>query len=143
MSLTSIPFNFGRVFASIFAVSVAAALFGPPSAVVPVSAQATPEHVTFTKDVAPLLQRNCQVCHRPGAIAPMSLLTYEEVRPWVRAIKEKVQKRTMPPWTIDRTIGIQRFKGDRSLTDEDIATIVTWVDSGAPRDTWPRSSIDR
>src|SRR5215475_302564 len=87
--------------------------------------------VTFTKDVAPILQRSCQVCHRPGAIAPMSLLTYDDVRPWARAIKEKVAKREMPPWYIDKNIGITEFKDDPSLSDADIATISKWVDGGA------------
>src|SRR3989449_2216455 len=86
-------------------------------------ATAAQEQVTFTKDVAPILQRNCQVCHRPGAIAPMSLLTYEDARPWARAMKEKVVRREMPPWYIDRNIGIAEFKDDPSLSDEDIATI--------------------
>ena len=89
--------------------------------------------VTFTKDVAPILQRSCQTCHREGAIAPMSLLTYEETRPWARAIKDKVQTRTMPPWYIDKNIGVQGFRYDRSLSDAEIETIATWVDSGAPR----------
>lgn len=88
--------------------------------------------ITFTKDVAPILQKNCQVCHRPGAIAPMSLLTYEDVRPWAKAIKEKVVTRTMPPWYIDKNIGITEFKDDPSLSDADIATISSWVDAGAP-----------
>src|SRR5436309_9001344 len=88
--------------------------------------------VTFTKDVAPILQRNCQVCHRPGAIAPMSLLTYDDVRPWARAIKDKVTRREMPPWYIDRNTGITRFKDDPSLSDAEIATITKWVDGGAP-----------
>ncbi len=89
--------------------------------------------VTFAKDVAPILQRSCQTCHREGAIAPMSLLTYEETRPWARAIKDKVQTRTMPPWYIDKNIGVQGFRYDRSLSDAEIETIVTWVDTGAPR----------
>jgi hypothetical protein len=88
--------------------------------------------VTFTKDVAPILQRSCQNCHRPGAIAPMSLLTYEEARPWARSIKQRVANREMPPWYIDRHVGITEFKGDPSLTDNEIATITTWVDNGAP-----------
>src|SRR5262249_12813612 len=71
------------------------------------SASGASEHVTFTKDVAPILQRSCQVCHRPGAVAPMSLLTYDEARPWARGIKRKVETREMPPWFIDRTVGIQ------------------------------------
>jgi hypothetical protein len=88
--------------------------------------------VTFTKDVAPILQRSCQTCHRPGAIAPMSLLTYEDARPWARSIKQKVANREMPPWYIDRHVGITRFKGDPSLTDVEIATLISWADSGAP-----------
>src|SRR5215813_13545502 len=93
---------------------------------------AAPAQVTFTKDVAPILQKSCQVCHRPGAIAPMSLLTYDDARPWARAIREKVAKREMPPWYIDRNVGITEFKDDPSLSDADIATIVKWVDGGAP-----------
>jgi hypothetical protein len=87
---------------------------------------------TFARDVAPILQKSCQSCHRPGAIAPMSLVTYQDVRPWARAIKQKVQAREMPPWYIDRHIGIQKFKDDPSLTDAEIATIARWVDAGAP-----------
>src|SRR5262245_51409496 len=67
---------------------------------------ARPQPVTFTKDVAPILQRNCQQCHRPGSVAPMSLLTYQDARPWARSIKQKVVAREMPPWHIDRTVGI-------------------------------------
>ena len=88
---------------------------------------------TFTRDVAPILQRSCQNCHRPNSIAPMSFLTYEEVRPWARSMKSKVQSREMPPWFIDKTIGITKFKNDISLSDEEIATIVKWVDDGSPR----------
>jgi len=88
--------------------------------------------VTFTKEVAPILQRACQNCHRPGAIAPMSLLTYEDARPWARSIKQKVVNREMPPWYIDRHVGITKFKGDPSLTDAEIATLTAWVDGGAP-----------
>jgi hypothetical protein len=88
---------------------------------------------TFTKDVAPILQRSCQTCHRPGSIAPMSLLTYEDARPWARSIKNRVSQRQMPPWHVDRTIGIRKFKDDPSLSDAEIATIVGWVDAGAPR----------
>src|SRR3984893_4681184 len=89
--------------------------------------------VTFTKDVAPILQKNCQVCHRPNTFAPMSLLTYEDARPWARSIKQKVVAREMPPWYIDRNVGIRHFKNDVSLSDEEIATIVKWVDGGAPK----------
>ena len=89
--------------------------------------------VTFTKDVLPILQRSCQGCHRPGAIAPMSLVTYEDVRPWARSIKRNVETREMPPWYVDRRIGIQDFKDDPSLTDDEIATIAAWVEHGSPR----------
>jgi hypothetical protein len=90
--------------------------------------------VTFTHDVAPILQRSCQNCHRPGSIGPMSLLTYEDARPWARAIKLRVSERQMPPWDLDRTAGtIHRFKDDPSLSEEELATIVAWVDGGTPR----------
>src|SRR5436305_2720688 len=89
--------------------------------------------VTFTKDVAPILQRACQNCHRPGSIAPMALLTYEDARPWARSIKDRIERRQMPPWHVDKTVGIRRFKDDPSLTDDEIATIAAWVDAGAPR----------
>jgi hypothetical protein len=88
--------------------------------------------VTFTKDVAPILQRSCQSCHRPGQMAPMSLMTYQEVRPWIRAIRQRVTDREMPPWGIDPHVGIQRFKNDPSLRDDEIEKIVKWVDAGAP-----------
>lgn len=91
--------------------------------------------LTYTKDVAPIMQRSCQTCHRPGTNAPMSLTTYEDVRPWARSIKAKVQARLMPPWHIERNVGIQQFKDDPSLSDAEIATIVSWVDAGAPRGT--------
>ncbi len=94
---------------------------------------ATDGEVTFTRDVLPILQRGCQSCHRTGAIAPMSLVSYEDVRPWARSIKRNVEAREMPPWYIDRRIGIQDFKDDPSLTDAEIATIAAWVDAGAPR----------
>ncbi len=92
----------------------------------------TKDPVTFTKDVVPILQRSCQECHRPGSIAPMSLLAYKDARPWARSIRQRVAKRDMPPWFIDRTVGIRKFKEDPSLTDQEIGTIVAWVDAGAP-----------
>src|SRR5436190_12195959 len=92
-----------------------------------------PSGVTFTKDVAPIFQKSCQNCHRPGSIAPMSLLTYEDARPWARSIKERVERRSMPPWHVDRTVGIRKFKDDESLSDNEIATVVSWIDSGAPK----------
>jgi hypothetical protein len=88
--------------------------------------------VTFSKDVAPIFERACQTCHRPGSIAPMSLLSYKDARPWARSIREKVIKRVMPPWHIDRSVGVSKFKDDPSLSDAEIATIVSWVDHGAP-----------
>src|SRR5579863_7582246 len=89
--------------------------------------------VTFTKDVARILQARCQVCHRPDTFAPMSLLTYEDARPWAKAMKQKILAREMPPWYIDKNVGIRNFSNDVSLTDQEIATIVKWVDSGAPK----------
>ena len=100
----------------------------------------------FTKDVAPIFQDKCEACHRPDSIAPMSLVTYAETRPWARAIRARVADRQMPPWNIDKTVGVQKFKNDRSLSDEQIDTIIRWVDARAPQGdpkdmpsprTWP------
>ena len=92
--------------------------------------------VTFARDIAPILQRSCQQCHRPASVAPMSLLTYEDARPWARAIKARTALRNkrgaMPPWFIEKDIGIQHFKDDISLSEEEIAKIAMWADSGAP-----------
>src|ERR1700758_1049393 len=85
---------------------------------------------TFAKDVAPLLQRNCQTCHRPGQAAPFSLLTYEQARPWAKAIKEAVVQRKMPPWFADPQYG--HFANNPSLSRSEIETLVAWVDGGAP-----------
>jgi hypothetical protein len=87
---------------------------------------------TFSKDIAPIFQRACQNCHRAGSIAPMSLLTYKDARPWARSIKEKVVRREMPPWHIDRNVGVTKFKDDPSLSETEIATITNWVDHGSP-----------
>src|SRR6266849_5361056 len=89
--------------------------------------------VTFTKDVAPIFQERCQICHRAGTFAPMSLVTYEQARPWARSIKQKVLAREMPPWFIDKNVGVQHFSNDVSLTEQEMATIAKWVDSGAPQ----------
>ena len=115
----------------------AALLITPASlAAQSVPTTATPE-VTFTKDIAPILQRSCQTCHRPGSVAPMSLLTYEEARPWARSMKTRTslqgKPEGMPPWFIEKNVGIQHYKGDFSLSTEEIAKIATWADSGAPR----------
>src|SRR5262245_59593008 len=118
----------GLIPVSVFAGLVAGAAIGltvmvSGQAPAPVGSSA----VTFTKDVAPILQRSCQTCHRPGQMAPMSLLTYQDVRPWARSIKQRVSDRTMPPWGIDPHIGLQDFKNDPSLREDEIATIVKWV----------------
>src|SRR6201997_4861700 len=89
--------------------------------------------VTFAKDVAPILQEKCQECHRAGSMAPMSLVTYEEARPWAKSIRQRVVTRQMPPWHIDMTVGVHKFKNDMSLSDDQINTITRWVDSGAPQ----------
>jgi len=96
----------------------------------PAAAAETP---TFSKDVAPILQAKCQSCHQPNSIAPMSLMTYQEARPWARSIRERVSARQMPPWHIDKSVGIQSFKNDMSLSDAQIDTIVKWVEGGAPQ----------
>jgi hypothetical protein len=118
-----------------------------PTAVMAAEPLRTP---TFAKDVASIFQEKCEACHRTGSIAPMSLVTYEEARPWARSIKTRVSARQMPPWHIDKTVGIQQFKNDRSLSDDQIDTIVRWVDAGAPRGdvkdmppvkVWPDESV--
>src|SRR5882762_4984001 len=85
---------------------------------------------TFTKDIAPILQKSCQGCHRPGEAAPFSLLTYEQARPWAKAIKATVLQKKMPPWFADPQFG--KFSNDRALSQSDINTLVAWVDAGAP-----------
>ncbi|MBM3771039.1 MAG: cytochrome c [Acidimicrobiia bacterium] len=92
-----------------------------------------PASPTYTRDVAPIFQEKCEACHRPDSIAPMSLRTYAEARPWARSIRARVDARQMPPWHIDKALGIQKFKNDRSLNDDQIETIVKWVDQGAPQ----------
>jgi len=85
---------------------------------------------TFNKDVLPILQRNCQTCHRPGQIAPMSFLTYQSVRPWAKAIKSAVATRKMPPWFADPRYG--PYLNDHSLKPNEIETLAEWADGGAP-----------
>lgn len=91
--------------------------------------QVQTDPITFNKDVAPILHKHCSDCHSPDNVAPMSLLTYQEARPWARAIKEKVVTREMPPWGADPRYG--RFKNDRGLSRKEIETIAAWVDGGA------------
>ena len=104
------------------------------------------EAPTFTRDIAPILQRSCQACHNPGGLGPMALVTYEQVRPWAKSVKLKTSDRDMPPWFIEKGIGIQRFKDDPSLSDKEIETITRWVDGGAPQgnpaDLPPRVQVD-
>lgn len=92
-------------------------------------AASVPAGVTFNKDVLPVMQKRCQTCHRPGEVAPMSFLTYQEARPWAKAIREAVLTRKMPPWFADPHYG--KFANDRSLTQPEIDTLVSWVDGGA------------
>ena len=97
------------------------------------AAESITASVTFSKDVAPIFQAKCQECHQPNSIAPMALISYQDARPWARAIKERVAARQMPPWHIDQSVGVQHFKNDMSLSDAQIDTIVKWVDAGAPQ----------
>ena len=85
---------------------------------------------TFSKDVAPILYKNCATCHRPGEIAPMSLLTYAEARPWAKSIRDEVADGTMPPWHADPKHG--KFANDRSLTAADKDVLTRWANGGAP-----------
>jgi hypothetical protein len=109
---------------------VAAIMLGVPGLAVAQPQSGRP--VTFSKDVAPIFQEKCQTCHRPGSMAPMSLVTYADSRPWAKSIKARVMSREMPPFHLDRTVGIQKFKNDPSLLQSEIDAIVRWVDSGAP-----------
>ena len=96
-----------------------------------------PGAVTFTKDIAPILQRSCQSCHREAGVAPMALTTYQDVRRYATRIKDRTAIRdrmgAMPPWYVEKDIGVQRFKDDPSLSDEELAKIQAWVDNGAPQ----------
>jgi hypothetical protein len=98
-----------------------------------VAAQGIDDEVpTFSRDIAPILQESCQSCHNQGGMGPMSFMTYEEVRPWAPIIKHQTTIRHMPPWHIDTSVGIQSFKNDSSLSDEEIRLIARWADAGAP-----------
>src|SRR4029450_1990858 len=98
-----------------------AALVAPA---VPLAQSAPQSEVTFTKDIAPILQRSCQQCHNPEGGAPMSLISYDDVRPWARAMKARTSigphAGVMPPWFVEKNIGIQKYKGDISLSDAEI-----------------------
>src|SRR5690242_20603556 len=89
-------------------------------------------HVTFNRDVLPIVQKHCQECHRPNQIAPMSFLSYQETRPWAKAMKAAVLTKKMPPWFADPNYG--HFSGERlrRLSPAEIETIAAWADNGAP-----------
>jgi hypothetical protein len=128
--------SWGLALGTVLLGAAIAGVVAPLAAKAEQPAAAVPE-VTFTKDIAPILQRSCQNCHRPGQVAPMSLLTYEEARPWARAMKQRTGLRdkagVMPPWYIEKNIGIQHYKHDPSLSEEEILKVAKWADSGAPR----------
>src|ERR1700680_1328151 len=90
---------------------------------------------TFSKNVAPIFQKSCQSCHHPGTMAPMSLMTYEEVRPWARSLKQRVVTRDMPPWHLDGTVGIPQYKNNISPGDGKTGTMGRGVEGGAPQGT--------
>jgi hypothetical protein len=110
---------------TLMAASFAAAAVSSPR---PVAVQSS--GVVFNKDVLPILQRNCQTCHRPGEVAPMSFLTYESTRPWAKAIKEAVLSKKMPPWFADQHYG--DFRNQPTLTESEVITLAVWADNGAP-----------
>jgi hypothetical protein len=119
------------------AVAVGALMLG---SIAPVSVRAQAEastDVTYARDIAPILQRSCENCHRPNGAGPMPLTTYEEVRPWARAIKQRTgigpHAGVMPPWYMEKNIGIQKYKDDPSLSAAELSKIAKWADSGAPR----------
>ena len=121
-----------RVIAIALISLVAAALYSLP-AIQASGPGPSVKSVTFNKEVAPIFFKSCAECHRPGEAAPFSVLSYKAVRPWAKSIKARVAARQMPPWHLDRSVGVQKFKNDMSLADEQIDTIVRWVDSGAPQ----------
>src|SRR5260221_8602467 len=86
---------------------------------------------TFNKDVLPILQKNCQVCHRPGEVAPMSLMTYQDARPWAKAMKTATTSGKMPPWTVEPEFD-QHFTNAARLTKAEVAALASWADNGAP-----------
>jgi len=126
--VTGVFWLFSLPLAALLATTAATTAQAPPP---------TSGEETFTKDIAPILQRSCQECHHTDGVAPMSLVTYEEVRPWAKAMKMRTglrsQRGAMPPFFLEKNIGIQKFKHDLSLSEEEIARIAKWADIGAPR----------
>ncbi len=125
---------------SVVAISLSAiCLFIPPATNADTKDKPASKDVTFTKDVAPIFFKSCAECHRAGEIAPFSVLSYKDVRPWAKSIREKVASREMPPWHADPNHG--EWLNDRRLTQAEIETIVAWVDGGAkegdPKDLPP------
>jgi hypothetical protein len=120
-----------------FRIALGVALLVPAGALARAEPAAAPAEVTFTKDIAPILQRSCQNCHRPDGVAPMSLVTYEDVRPWAKSIKQRTgigpHAGVMPPWYIEKNVGIQKYKDDPSLSAGEIARNARWADNGAPQ----------
>jgi mono/diheme cytochrome c family protein len=115
-----------------FALAISMAFYFPGNDRVNASGAASGKNpVTFAKHVAPIFQKRCEECHRDGGMAPMSLATYDEARPWARAIREKVAGREMPPFHAAGAVG--RYLNDPRLTDEEVATVVKWVDGGAAK----------
>ncbi len=116
---------------SIRRVGVIGSMLIPALLVVTGAQKASDKKVTFTKDVAPIFFKNCVECHRPGEMAPMSLMTYQDARPWSRSIREQVVKRAMPPWSANPEVG--HWQNDPRLSKQEIDTIVAWVEAGAPK----------
>src|SRR5262245_4303563 len=110
--------------------ALAAVISGTLAAALPAGAADTASAPTFSKEVLPILQKNCQSCHRPGEVGPMPLLTFEQARPYARAIKRATETKKMPPWFADSAL--QHYSNDMSLPAADIATLGAWADAGAP-----------
>ncbi|HMB81480.1 MAG TPA: cytochrome c, partial [Vicinamibacterales bacterium] len=137
MAMDRLPRNLG-LFGVLLAALAIARISGVASTAPIAQAPGMPAlGVTFAKDIAPILQRSCQECHHADGVAPMALVTYEDVRPWAKSIKMRTalrsQRGAMPPFFVEKNIGIQKFKHDPSLSDAEVAMVATWVDSGAPR----------
>lgn len=132
MADVSSPGGSARPFWSTAAIASALVLSQPGAAEARAADPDPDPVVTYAKDIAPILQANCQVCHQPGSIGPMSLMSYEEVRPWAAVIKVQTESRNMPPFHLETYVGIQELKHDWRLSDEEIALIGRWVETGAP-----------